>query len=130
MNLKKLHFTNPPIHQFSFQKLVNENHISMSLLYFSDSSMLNYTARQILTNLKFMRKKNAKEMKQKCKEICGNWQGKKIYQVNLENHEKNCSILKLHPTRHWKNASPTYSNVFNVQDKHNSRITMGQLKVS
>ena len=55
---------------------------------------------------------------------------KKIYQVNLENHEKNCSILKLHPTRHWKNASPTYSNVFNVQDKHNSRITMGQLKVS
>ena len=116
------------------QKLVNKNHISMSLLYFSDSCMLNYAAyvmyvaRQILTNLKFMRKKNAKEIKQKCKEICGNWQGKKIYQVNLENHEKNCSILKLHPTRHWKNASPTYSNVFNVQHKHNSRITMGQLK--
>jgi hypothetical protein len=45
----------------------------MSLLYFSDSCMLNYAAyvmyvaRQILTNLKFMRKKNAKEIKQKCK---------------------------------------------------------------
>ena len=58
-------------------KLV-KNHISMSLLYFSDSCMLNYAAyemyvvRQILTNLKFMRKKNAKEIKQKCKEICGN----------------------------------------------------------
>ena len=53
----------------SKQTLVIENHKSMSLLYSSDSCMLNYAtykmyvARQILTNLKFMRKKNAKEIK-------------------------------------------------------------------
>ena len=113
--------------------------ILMSLLYFSDSCnaiaclamdlKCSSFDRYWQISLKSMRKKKDKEILQKCKRSMRKLTRRKnIYQVYLENHEKNCSILKLHPTRHWKNASPTYSNVFNVQHKHNSRITMGQLK--
>ena len=76
---------------------------------------------QISSSWKKECKRNETKMQRNMRKLT---RKKKIYQVNLENHEKNCSILKLHPTRHWKNASPTYSNVFNVQHKHNLRITV------